>query len=379
MRDSALTPPITYSATFTAQDAQDFARMANEPMHPRFYTRYGNPLHAQVAHQVAQLEGAQSGLVFASGMGAIATALIGLLKAGDHVLAQRNHYMGTSKLLGDLLMRFGVSTQFVDQTELSAWKAEFARRDIPAPRLVMLESPTNPNCELTDIAAICALSHSVGAITVVDNTFATPLNQRPIALGADLVIHSATKYLGGHHDLTAGVVVGSQALIESLWHTQIVLGATLSPMDAWLLLRGMKTLAIRVEKINHSAMQIAQYLQSHTAVESVSHPGLSSHPQHTLAQQQMTGYGGTFAIRVKASAGQAYARTERFVTRLQHFAHAVSLGGVDSLVVHAAAMWAGSLNETQMKASGIEPNLVRLSIGLEDCDMLIQDLNQALL
>ncbi len=378
MRDSALTPPITYSATFTAEDAQDFARMASEPMHPRYYTRYGNPLHVQVADEVARLEGAQSGLVFASGMGAIATSLLGLLKTGDRVIAQRNHYMGTSKLLGDLLARFGVSTSFVDQTDLSAWEAEFTRQDQPAPRLVMLESPTNPNCELSDIAAICSMSRSLGAISVVDNTFATPLNQQPIRLGADLVVHSATKYLGGHHDLTAGVVVGSRDLIESLWHTQIVLGATLSPMDAWLLLRGMKTLAIRVERINQSALHLAQFLQTHPGIESVSHPGLSSHPQHALARQQMTGYGGTFAIRLKAPSGQAYARTEKFVSQLKHFAHAVSLGGVDSLVVHAAAMWAGSLNETQMKASGIEPNLVRLSIGLEDCTTLLKDLQQAL-
>jgi cystathionine beta-lyase/cystathionine gamma-synthase len=378
MRDSALTPPITYSATFTAHDAQDFARMASEPMHPRYYTRYGNPLHAQVAEQVALLEGAQSGLVFASGMGAIATSLLGLLKAGDHVIAQRNHYMGTSKLLGDLLARFGVSTSFVEQTDLSAWQSEFARQDTPATRLVMLESPTNPNCELSDIAAICALARSVGAISVVDNTFATPLNQQPIALGADLVVHSATKYLGGHHDLTAGVVVGSKALIETLWQTQIVLGATLSPMDAWLLLRGMKTLAIRVQRINSSALEIAQFLQLHPAIESVSHPGLASHPQHALACQQMTGFGGTFAIRLKVKPGQAYARTEKFVSQLKHFSHAVSLGGVDSLVVHAAAMWAGSLNDKQMQASGIEANLVRLSIGLEDCASLMQDLHQAL-
>jgi cystathionine beta-lyase/cystathionine gamma-synthase len=242
----------------------------------------------------------------------------------------------------------------------------------------MLESPTNPNCELTDIAAICALSRKAGAIAVVDNTFATPLNQQPIALGADLVVHSATKYLGGHHDLTAGVIVGNHALIESLWHTQIVLGSTLSPMDAWLLLRGMKTLAIRVEKINESALKIAQFLQDHDAIQLVSHPGLSSHPQHALARQQMTGFGGTFAIRLKADSGQAYVRTEKFVSRLKHFVHAVSLGGVDSLVVHAAAMWAGSMNEKQMKASGIEPNLVRLSIGLENCATLIKDLNEAL-
>jgi cystathionine beta-lyase/cystathionine gamma-synthase len=366
----SLTPPIPWSATFVADDAAVFARMASEPMHPRYYTRYGNPLHERVARVVADLEGAESGLVTASGMGAISGALIALTRAGDRVVAQRNHYMGTTRLLGEVLSRFGVTVEFVDQTDTAAFAAALER---PA-AVVMLESPTNPNCTLTDLAAVTSLARRAGATTVVDNTFATPLNQQPLALGADLVVHSATKYLGGHHDLTAGVLVGSSALIERIWQTQIVLGATLSPMDAWLLLRGLRTLALRIERINASAAKVARALAKHAAVESVSWPGLETHPQHELAQRQMQGYGGVMGVRLRAD----YAGTARFVSGLALARHAVSLGGVETLIVHAAAMWSGTLGDVQMREAGIEPNLVRLSIGLEHPEDLVADLERGL-
>jgi cystathionine beta-lyase/cystathionine gamma-synthase len=367
---SSLTPPIPWSATFLADDASTFAQMASTPMHPRYYTRYGNPLHQRVARIVADLEGAATGLVTASGMGAISTTLFGLLRAGDHVVAQRNHYMGTTRLLSDLLERFSVSCELVDQTDNQA----FARALQRPTAVVMLESPTNPDCSLTDIRTAARLAHCAGALVVVDNTFATPLNQQPISLGADLVVHSATKYLGGHHDLTAGVVVGSEALIERLWSTQIVMGATLSPMDAWLLLRGLRTLSVRMERINASALTVASALAVHPAIESVSYPGLPGHPQHSLAREQMSGFGGVMGLRLRSD----YAGTAVFVSKLALAQHAVSLGGVDTLVVHAAAMWAGSLDDEQMRQTGIEPNLVRLSIGLEHPDDLIADLLNAL-
>lgn len=367
---SSLTPPIPWSATFLADDASAFAQMASTPMHPRYYTRYGNPLHQRVARIVADLEGAATGLVTASGMGAISTTLLGLLRAGDHVVAQRNHYMGTTRLLSDLLERFAVTCEFVDQTDNQAFAHALQR----ATAVVMLESPTNPDCSLTDIATASRLAHAAGALVVVDNTFATPLNQQPLSLGADLVVHSATKYLGGHHDLTAGVVVGSEALIERLWSTQIVMGATLSPMDAWLLLRGLRTLSVRMARINASALTVARALAAHPAVASVSYPGLSEHPQHALALAQMTGFGGVMGLRLNFD----YAGTATFVSQLALAQQAVSLGGVDTLVVHAAAMWAGSLDDQQMRQSGIEPNLVRLSIGLEHPDDLIADLRHAL-
>jgi methionine-gamma-lyase len=367
---ASLTPPIPWSATFVADDADAFARMASQPMHPRYYTRYGNPLHQRVARLVCGLEGAETGLATASGMGAIACVAMALLSAGDRVVAQRNHYMGTTRLLSDVLARFGVQTAFVDQTDTDAFARELER---PA-AMVLLESPTNPDCSLTDLAAVAALAHAAGATVVVDNTFATPLNQQPIPLGADLVVHSATKYLGGHHDLTAGVVVGDQARIRAVWDAQIVLGATLSPMDAWLLLRGLRTLAVRVERVNATALTVARALAAHPRIEQVSYPGLVSHPQHALARRQMRGFGGVMGLRLRAG----YAATARFVAGLSLARHAVSLGGVDTLVVHAAAMWSGTLDDEGMRRAGIEPNLVRLSIGLEHADDLVADLLRGL-
>jgi methionine-gamma-lyase len=366
----SLTPAIPWSATFRAADAQAFSRMASQKRHPRYYTRYGNPLHERVARIVARLEGAQAGLVTASGMGAISTALLGLVRTGDRIVAQRNHYMGTTLLLSELLARFGVTAEFVEQTDTDA----FARALRTPAAVVMLESPTNPDCSLTDLGAVCALAHQHQARVIVDNTFATPLNQQPMQLGADLVVHSATKYLGGHHDLTAGVIVGDDALIDTLWSTQIVLGATLSPMDAWLLLRGMRTLGVRIERINASALAVARALEQHPAVASVSYPGLESHPQHALARTQMRGFGGVMGVRLKAD----YAGTARFVASLKLARQAVSLGGVDTLIVHAAAMWAGTLSDEALQATGIEPSLVRLSIGLEHPDDLIADLRRGL-
>lgn len=372
--DSAIVPPIVYSATFAAADAQDFAEMASRPRHGRYYTRYGNPLHEQVAAQLVALEGGSAGvhdaLVSASGMGAISVVLLGLLKAGDHVIAQTNHYMGSAKHFAELLPRFGVRCTLVDQTDLAAWERAFE----PATRLVMTETPVNPTCALTDLKAVAALARAHAAVSVCDNTFASPLNQQPLGLGIDVVVHSATKYLGGHHDLTAGAVLARKDLIDELWKTQICLGATLSPMDAWLLLRGMRTLALRVRQHNTSALALARWLEQQPQVERVFHPGLESHPQHTLARAQMQGFGGVMNIAIQGG----YDAASRFVHALKLPRQAVSLGGVESLVVHAAAMWAGTMDEAQMRIAGIAPNGVRLSVGIEGVEDLQADLAQAL-
>ncbi|MFO1217977.1 MAG: aminotransferase class I/II-fold pyridoxal phosphate-dependent enzyme [Burkholderiaceae bacterium] len=372
--DSALVPPIVYSATFAARDAAEFAAMASQPRHARYYTRYGNPLHEQVAANLVALEGAgadtHDALVTASGMGAISLVLLGLLKAGDHVVAQTNHYMGSAKHFSELLPRFGVRCTLVDQTDLDAWR----RAITPGTALVFTETPVNPTCALTDIAAVSALARAQGALTVCDNTFASPINQQPLALGADIVVHSATKYLGGHHDLTAGAVVASRALIDRLWTTQICLGATLGPMDAWLLLRGLRTLALRVRQHNASALALAQWLEQQPKIERVYYPGLASHPQHALARAQMKGFGGVMNVLVRGG----YDAASRFVHALELPRQAVSLGGVESLVVHAAAMWAGTMNDEQMRVAGIAPNAVRLSVGVEGTEDLLSDLAQAL-
>ncbi|MCX7275450.1 MAG: aminotransferase class I/II-fold pyridoxal phosphate-dependent enzyme [Burkholderiales bacterium] len=358
--DSAIAPPIHLSATFRAADAAGFADMASRPRHPRYYTRYGNPTTERVAGLIAGLEGAPAGLMTASGMGAISAAVLAMVSAGDHVVAQTNHYMGTSRLLGDLLVRMGVAVSFVDQTDVSAFEQAIR----PQTRLIVLETPVNPTLALTDLAAVADLARRRGIRTLADNTFACPLNQQPRRFGIDLVVHSATKYLGGHHDLTAGVVLGDADLIEQVWNTSIMLGAVLSPQDAWLLLRGLRTLSVRVERINASALRLAHALAAMPDVAAVHYPGLPSHPQHDLARRQMSGFGGVMAVQVRGG----YRGAEAVMKRLRLFAQAVSLGGVESLAVHAAAMWAGSL----------EPDLIRLSVGLERVEDLMADLGQAL-
>jgi cystathionine beta-lyase/cystathionine gamma-synthase len=368
--DSAITPPIHYSATFVAEDAHDFADMASQPQHARYYTRYGNPLHERVAHLVAKLEGAEAGLCFASGMGGITAALLSQLKAGDHVVAQANHYMATSKLFDQWLPRFGINATLVDQTDVKA----FAQAIRPNTRLIHIETPANPTMALTDIAAVCNMAKTKGVLVSCDNTFASPLNQQPLALGADIVMHSATKYLGGHHDLTAGVVVASARLCQQIWDSAILLGATLSPMDAWLLLRSLRSYPTRLKQLNKNALAVAQFLEQHPLVEKVFYPGLPSHPQHELAKQQMSGFGAVMAVWVKGGSAQA----AQVIAGLKLFRHAVSLGGVDSLAVHAATMWAGTMNDDQMRQANIEPNALRLSIGLEYADDLCADLDQAL-
>jgi cystathionine beta-lyase/cystathionine gamma-synthase len=368
--DTSVAPPIYPSSTYRADDAAAFRQMAQTNRHPRFYARYGTPTHARVEAIIAQLEGAQAALTLASGMAAMSTAVLALVRAGEHVVAQRSHYMGTSQLVGEMLPRFGVATTIVDQFDTRA----FEQAMTPQTRLVLLESPSNPLMQLTDLAAVAAMARARGALSIADNTFATPLNQQPIALGVDVVVHSATKFLAGHHDLLAGAIAGARTTIDRIWETSIVLGGTLGPFEAWLLLRGLRTLALRVERQNATTLEVARCLAAHPAVAKVHHPGLESHPQHALALRQMKGYGGVLSFELRDGMQAAL----DFMQRLQVFTQAVSLGGIESLAMHAATVWAGTLTEEQTRAAGVEPSLVRLSIGLEDAAELVADLEQAL-
>ncbi|MDG4801916.1 aminotransferase class I/II-fold pyridoxal phosphate-dependent enzyme [Micromonospora sp. WMMD980] len=366
----AVAPPIVQSATFSAESDERFAEIATEARGSTFYTRYGNPNHAQVAAVVAGLEGAETGLVTASGMGAISTVALALLAAGDHVVVQRSTYGGTTSLATGLLPRFGVDCTQVDQTDSDA----FARALRPETRLVLVETPSNPLLELTDLAAVVEVAHAAGALVVVDNTFATPVNQRPLAAGADLVWHSGTKFLGGHSDVSAGVVVGGAELVERVWRTSIVTGATLGPVDAWLLLRGLRTLSLRVERHNANALALAEALADHPAVARVRYPGLPSHPQHELARRQMTGFGGVLGVELAAGRDGAAA----LLAGLRLAKRAASLGSVSTLVVHPRSMWAGIVDAEQLAAAGIGAGLVRVSTGIEDTDDLVADFLAAL-
>lgn len=368
--DSSVVAPIYYSATFRAESADDFVEKANTVRPPAYYTRYGNPVHKRVEAILAELEGTETAMVMASGMGAISTTVLSLVSRGDHVIAQKRHYMSTSKLFEEVLPRFGVEVSIVDQTDLSAMKAAIR----PETRLIMVETPVNPTLSLTDLAAVAEMARERGIITIADNTFASPLNQKPHALGIDIVVHSATKYFGGHHDVTAGAVCCSTEIAERIWHMHTTLGAVLSPMDAWLLLRGLRTLSLRMERINSNALALAHWLEEQTQVERVFYPGLESHPQHELALRQMKGFGAVIAFSLKGG----FALTSSFVAALRLATHAVSLGGVETLAVHTAAMWAGTMTEEQMKSAGIEPNFVRMSVGVEHIDDLKADLKQAL-
>lgn len=368
--EKGVAPAIHYSAVFKAEDSAEFIAMSSEPQHPRNYTRYGNPVHERVKTVMAQLEGTETALVTASGMGAIATTVLALVKAGDHVIGQRRHYMSTSKLLDDMLPRFGIEVTLVEQEDTAAFEAAIR----PNTRLILLESPVNPVLMLTDIAAVTRVARAHGILTMADNTFSSPINQRPHALGVDIVVHSATKYLGGHHDMSGGVICTSKALAEEIWHTHITLGAVLSPMDAWLLLRGLRTLPMRVERINANALALARFLEQQPQVERVYYPGLESHPQHELARTQMQGYGGVVAFGVRGG----YAEAERFVAALQIPHNAGNLGGVDSLAIHTAAMWAGTMSPAQMQAADIPLNFVRYSVGIEHVEDLKRDVLQAL-
>jgi methionine-gamma-lyase len=369
-RGSDVTAPIYQASTFAFDDAESMAAAARTPTFERFYTRYGNPNHGAVERVVAAIEGAQAAMVSASGMGAISATAIALTGAGDHVIAQRATYDGTRNLLDRVLSRFGVDVTFVDQSD----PQQFARAMRPSTRLVMLESPSNPLLGITDIAAVSRVAHEGGALVTIDNTVATPVNQRPLDLGVDLVLHSATKYLGGHSDLIAGVVAGSRELVARVWDTHHIIGPTLGPFEAWLLLRGLRTLDLRVERHNANALSVAHFLESHPRVRRVYYPGLASHPQHALAAAQMRGFGGLLSAEIDGTFEDA----RSVIDRLQLFHSAGSLGGVESLVAQPAAMWPDSSMSPDARAMGIIPSLLRLSIGIENAKDLIDDLDRAL-
>jgi cystathionine beta-lyase/cystathionine gamma-synthase len=367
---SALAPPIHQTATYRGESAEEFEAMATEPRHHRFYTRYGNQTHAHAEAVIASLEGAEAAMLAASGMGAISTTVLTFVGQGDHVIVQENHYAGTSALARDLLPKWGVEVSVVDQRRLAAFEAAIR----PTTRLIMVESPSNPLLRLTDLRAVAEMAKPRGILTVADNTFATPINQRPLALGIDLVVHSGTKYFGGHCDLTAGAIAGSAALVERIWKTSIVLGATLGPFDGWLMLRGLRTLSVRMERHNRTALSIARFLEAHPQVSQVYFPGLPSHPQRELACRQMTGARGVLSFELRGG----YEAAERFLSALRLIPRAASVGGVESLIVHPAAMLAKTMSTEQFAAVGVRPDLIRLSVGLEDEKDLIADLEQGL-
>lgn len=366
----AVAAPIYQTTTFAFESAEEGARRFAGEQDGYIYTRYGNPTTKVFEDKIAALEGAEAAQGVASGMSAVSTALLALLKRGDHIVATDSIYAAVHLLLADTLPHLGIECTLVDGTQVE----RVADAVKPNTRAIYFETPGNPALKLVDIAAVASIARNTGVTTVVDNTFATPINQRPISLGADVVIHSATKYLGGHGDLIGGAVVGSQDFIDKLWHTHIQLGGALSPFNSFLIARGMQTLPLRMAAHNANALRVAEFLEQHAAVERVIYPGLPSHPQHELARRQMSGYGGMVCFELKGGieAGRALMNSVRLCTLT------VSLGDVRTLICHPASMTHAKIPPAEREKAGITDGLVRLSVGVEDADDLIADLDQAL-
>jgi len=360
--------PIYQTSTFEATDNEEMLRVTATD---QFYTRYGNPTNTAAEAAIAELEGAEGALLFASGMSAITTTILALLKTGDHIVAQRDIYGGTTKFLSAWLPKLGIETTFVDTTAYE----QHARAIRPNTRLLYLESPTNPTVRVVDLKKVSALAKPQDILTMIDSTFATPINQRPMDFGIDLVMHSGTKYLGGHADLICGVVAGRQELMAKLKETRTTLGGVMDPHAAWLLLRGIKTLPVRVQRQNENALRVAQFLARHPKVRSVHYPFLEGHPQRALAMEQMHGGGGVLSFEVEGTGEDARRATEA----MHLFTLAPSLGGVESLVSIPVLSSHVMISAEQRQKMGVTEQLIRLSVGIENADDLIADLENALM
>ncbi|WP_339532419.1 methionine gamma-lyase [Pseudomonas mucidolens] len=369
----ALVPPIYLSATFAFPTAEYGAGCFAGEESGHFYTRISNPTLALLESRMATLEGGEAAVAFSSGMGAIAATFWTLLRPGDEIIVSQTLYGCTFALLHHGIGEFGVKVRHVDLSDLDALSAALS----PATRMIYCETPANPNLQLVDIAAVAALAHQQPGITlVVDNTYCTPYLQRPLELGADVVVHSATKYLSGHGDITAGIAVCRHDLARRirLQGLKDLTGAVLSPQDAFLLMRGLKTLALRMDRHCSNAQAVAEALQAHPAVESVTYPGLRCFPQYALAERQMKLPGGMLAFELKGG----IATGKRFMNALKLFSRAVSLGDAESLAQHPASMTHSTYTPEERVQHGISEGLVRLSVGLEDVADLLADVHQAL-
>ena len=359
--------PIYQTSTFEVTDNYEQQRVTTTD---RYYTRWGNPTNTVAEETVAALEGVEAARTFASGMGAITTTILALLKAGDHIVAQREIYGGVTKFFSEWLPKLGIETTFVDSTDYD----QHARAIRPNTKLLYLESPTNPTLRVIDFKRSVALAKQHGLITMLDSTFGTPINQHPAEYGIDLVMHSGTKYLSGHADLTCGVVAGRRALIEPIDDTRKTLGNVMDPHAAWLLIRGLKTLAVRVARQNENALRVAGFLEQHAKVRRVHYPFLKSHPQYAVAREQMSGGGGMVTFEVEGTGDDA----RRVSETMRLFTLATSLGGVESLVSIPVLTSHAMISAEQRAEMGVNEQMVRLSVGIENADDLIADLEHAL-
>ncbi len=335
------------------------------------YPRYYNTLNQQVlVDKLCKLEHGEAGLLFSSGMAAISTALLSLLKKGDHLLLSGSVYGGTYYMIEKELPKLGIEYTFLPDTELSSFEAAIQDHT----RMIYLETPSNPLLQLTDIASLCQLAQDQELLTVMDNTFASPINQNPLALGVDVVVHSGTKYLGGHSDLCFGVAVGSQKLIDKMYPHAINYGGSINALDSYLIERSLKTLNVRVKQQNENALLVAQFLETRPEVRAVHYPGLESHPQHELAERQMKGFGGMLSFELKVDSLE---ETGVFLDELELIQPALSLGGVETIICSPAETSHIKMPAEQREAVGIREGLLRLSVGIEAVEDIIADLERA--
>ncbi|MDT0604432.1 methionine gamma-lyase [Thalassotalea castellviae] len=367
----SLATPLYQTSTFIFDNAEQGAERFAGESEGFIYTRLGNPTTRQLEMRVAAMEGMEDAAATATGMAAVSGALLANLSAGDHIISSKAVYGCTYALISHMLTKFGIEVSFVDMSNPSNIIAEIKENT----KVLFLESPVNPNLEVLDLTSILAITKKHNIISVVDNTFMTPVLQQPAKMGADIIIHSATKYLNGHGDVVAGIICGSKEMIEHIKLTALKdIGATMSPHDAWLILRGLKTLHLRVERHCQNAQLLAEFLESHPSVDKVFYPGLPSHSGHQYIGTQMKAAGGVIAFELHTNLkGGA-----EFINRMKLFSIAVSLGDAESLIQHPASMTHSPYTDEERRAAGISDSLIRISAGLENVTDLIEDLKQSL-
>ena len=369
MKGKPVIPPVHLTATYKFNNTDDLIDVVQNRS-GYLYSRWDNPSVVEVENVLADMEGYDKALGFGSGMAAITTAIFAHLNAQSRIIATREIYGGTFELLHDILPKLNIETVFVNSWQSRQMLDEIDR----GVSILYLESPTNPLLRVVDIAPLAEAAHKKGAVVMLDATFASPINQHPADLGVDIVIHSATKYLGGHHDITAGFVCCNRRHFDPIWTYRKILGGVMDPMSAFLALRGIRTLELRIQRQNESAMQIALFLAAHPKVKKVYYPGLVSHPDHEIAKRQMLGFGGMLSFEVKAD----FDKTKQFMDALKVVKLATSLGGVSSLANQPITNTHVALSSENRAKAGISESLVRLSVGIENVDTLIEDLEQAL-
>ncbi len=363
--------PVVHSVSFGYEDVDQWMRVALGEEEGHIYSRNSNPTVRAFEDKVRILEGAGAATSAATGMGIISSALFTFLSPGDRVVSVKDTYGGTNVIFTEFLPRFQIDVALCDTTDHEAIEAEIAR----GCQVLYLESPTNPTVKIVDLARLAQAGHEAGAIVIVDNTFATPINQNPLQLGTDLVLHSATKFLGGHADALGGVICGAEPLVEQIYHFREINGATLHPMAAYLLLRGMKTLQLRIERQNENALQIAQFLDTHPAIEKVFYPGLESHENHDIARRQMRGFGGVLSFILR---GNNFDTVRTFLPNLRLAHSAANLGAVETIAGPPATTSHVECTREEREAMGIPESLIRYSVGIENVGDLIADLDNAL-